>query len=287
MGMPISVVDTGKQLLGMKAYVDNLIPNCQRCFIMSGIHKKTKERGYSAFCKKSGMLQKVGPYKSYHETLKFLVMTKGCDECSFNKSALKEAYLPVLNEQIKAEIEETYGIGQASEIIMSPLQDFVASRNYLNVNFKSRFGIDLFLSLTDDPVATIDLAKPCANQTDFALKVQALAGLIDRINEKGLKEKIKDKEKLKTGSINALEQFLKENFPNYPTFIISNLRNLVALRSKMYPTHSTSPEVLIVLGNFGITKYPFDDWEAGVSKILSLCSKSLSSLLSLVQDAKP
>jgi hypothetical protein len=283
MGMPLSVVDTGKQLFGLKTYVDKLIPNCQRCFIMSGFHEKTKEMGYSAFCKKSGKLQKVGPYKSYHEALKYLVMTKGCDECSFNKSALKEAYLPVLDDQIKAEIETTYGIGQASKIIMSPLQDFVVSRNYLNINFKSRFGIDLFLPLTDDAVATIDLTKPSVNQTDFALKIQALAGFVDRINEKGLKEKIQDKENLKTGSINALEQFLKEKFPNYPTYVISNLRKLMMLRSKMYPAHSTTSEVPIILGNFGITKYPLDDWEEGVSKILNLCSKSLSSLLTLVQ----
>ncbi len=265
----------------MRTYTDTLIPNCQRCFLLSGLHEKTKERGYTVFCKRSGKLEKVGPYKSYHEALKFLVLTKGCDSCKFNRSQLKEAYLPVLDDQIKSEIEELYGIGETPSIIMSPLQNFVESRNFLNTNFKSRFGIDLFLSLTDDAVATKDLAKPCASQAEFALKIQALAGLIDRINEKELKEKIK--EKVKPGSINALEQFLKENFPDYPKHIIFNLRNLMALRSKMYPAHSTTSEVPIILGNFGLTKYPLDNWEEGVSKILLLCSNSLSSLLTLVQ----
>ena len=283
MGMPVSVVDTGKSFLGMRTYTDTLIPNCRCCFVIAGTHEKTKERGYSAFCKKSGKIEKIGPYKSYHEALKFLVLTKGCDSCSFNKSQLKDAYLPVLDEQIKTEIESLYGIGQSTAIIMSPLQDFVESRNYLDANFKSLFGIRLFQTLTDDAVAIKDLMKPCVSQKDFALKIQALAGLIDRIDEKGLKEKIKEKDKL-NGSINVLEQFLKENFPNYQKYIISNLRNLLALRSKMYPAHATASEVIIILGNFGLGKYPLDDWEEGVSKILRLCSNSLSALLTLIQN---
>lgn len=287
MAMPSSVVDTGKNLFGMRTFTDALIPNCSRCFVISGTHEKTKEIGYYAFCKEPEKLAHVGPYKSYHEALKSLVLTKGCDSCGFNKSKLKEAYLPVLDEQIKAEIESLYGIGQTPSIIMTPLQDFVESRNYLDANFKSRFGVRLFQSLTDDAVAIKDLAKPCVNQNDFALKISALAGLIDRINEKELKGKIKEKEKKNlSGSINVLEQFLKENFPNYPKYIISNLRNLLTLRSKMYPTHATGAEIIVVLGNFGLNKYPMNDWEEGVSKILHLCSNSLSALLTLVQSSK-
>ena len=285
MGMPTSVVDTGKSRFGMRTYTDTLIPNCQRCFVMSGLRKKTGERVFNAFCKRSGKLEHVGPYKSYHEALRNLVLSKGCDSCGFNKFRLKEAYLPVLDGQIKAEIESLYGIGQTPSIIMSPLQDFVESRNFLDANFKARFGIRLFRSLTDDAVAIKDLAKPCVNQTDFALKIQALAGIIDRMNEKELKEKIneKEKERLK-GSINILEQFLKENFPNYPRYIISNLRNLLSLRNKTYPAHATASEIIAVLGNFGLSKYPMIDWEEGVSKILQLCSNSLSALLTLVQN---
>jgi hypothetical protein len=77
---------------------------------------------------------------------------------------------------------------------------------------------------------------------------------------------------------------LKENFPKYPRYIISNLRNLLSLRSKMYPAHATASEIIIMLNNFGIGKYPLDDWEEGVSKILKLCSNSLSTLLTLVQN---
>ena len=285
MGLPTSVVDTGKKLLGMRTYIDNMIPNCQRCFVMSGKHKKTGERGYYAYCKRSKNLEHVGPYKSYHEALKTLVLTKGCDSCDFNQSPLKEAYLPVLDEQIKKEIESLYGICQTPSIVMSPLQDFVESRYFLDINFKSRFGFRLFRSLTDDAIAIKDLAKPCINQRDFALKIQALAGIVDRINEDELKKRIvwEEKEKL-TGSMNILDRFLKETFSDYPRYIISNLRNLFSLRSKMYPAHGTASEILTLLRNFGINKYPIDNWQEGISKILRLCSNSLSGLLGLIQN---
>lgn len=282
MEIPFSVVDTGKKILGMKTYTDRTIPNCPCCFVMSGRHEKTKEIAYYASCRGSGKLEMVGPYKSYSETLKYLVLTKGCDSCDLNKSNVKEAYLPILDENIKAEIESLYGIGQTPALIMSPLQDFVESRNFLDANFKSRFGVRLFISLTDDAVAIKDLVKPCVNQTDFRLKIQALAGLVDRINEKELKGLIKN-QKVRVGSINVLEQFLKENFPNYPKYIISNLKHLLTVRSKTYPAHATAADSVIALGNFGL-KYPMTDWEEGVSKILRLCSNSLSALLTIVQN---
>ena len=93
---------------------------------------------------------------------------------------------------------------------------------------------------------------------------------------------MKNNKELK-GSINTLEQFLKENFPNYPRYIISNLRNLLSLRSKMYPAHATTAEIIVILGNFGVGNYPLDDWDKGVSKILNLCSNSLYGLLTLIQ----
>jgi hypothetical protein len=124
---------------------------------------------------KSGELELVGPYKSFHEALKVLVSTRGCDTCNYNKSQLKAAYLPVLNENVKEEISALYGIGEIPSVIMSPLQHFVESRNYLDSNFKACFGIKLFLPLTDDLVAGFDLAKPCTDQSDFALKIQARA----------------------------------------------------------------------------------------------------------------
>lgn len=45
----------------------------------------------------------------------------------------------------------------------------------------------------DDSVAVVDLIKPCISSQDFALKIQALAGIIDRLNEKELRERIRKK----------------------------------------------------------------------------------------------
>jgi hypothetical protein len=136
MGIPDSIINTGKTFLGMKTYTDQLIPNCGSTVIMSGHHEKTKEIGFFASCRRTGETETVGPYKSYYETLKVLVMTKCCDSCSLNKTQLKAAYLPILDEMIKAENESLHGIGQPPSVIMSSLQSFVEIRTYLNIYFK-------------------------------------------------------------------------------------------------------------------------------------------------------
>jgi len=285
MGMPKTTKDTGTSILGLRTYTDELIPNCNRCFVIGGHHGKTKEIGYFAFCKKSGKLERVGPYKSYFEALKALTLTKGCDSCSYNKLEAKDEYLPLLDEKFREEMQNLYGKGDGLIIAMSPVQSFVEYRKYLDVNFEARFGIKLFNPLTDDSVAVVDLIKPCNDQKSFAFKIEALAGIIDRINGTELKDKIQKKEKERLqGSINILQQFLAENFPNYPRHIISNLRNLLSLRSKMYPAHATSAEILVILRNFGIDKYPLDDWEKGFNKIMHLCTNTLADFVTLVQS---
>ena len=173
MDMPLSVVDTRTELFGCRAYIDELIPNCKRCIVIGSSHKKTQERGFFAFCKRSGKLERVGPYKSYHEALKVLVQTKGCDSCNFNVSKLKEAYIPILDEQFKLEMEALYGTEQSFSVVLNPVCNFFELRKFLDLNFEVRFGFKLFLPLTDDGVAFADLAKPCSTPQMFALKIQA------------------------------------------------------------------------------------------------------------------
>lgn len=284
MGIPKTAKDIGTKILGIRTFTDELIPNCSRCFVMSGHHAKTKEIGYFAFCKKTGKLEKVGPYKSYFEALRTLILTKGCDSCSYNKLKAKDDYLPLLDKKFKEEMQRLYGKDNEVTITMGSVQSFVEYRKYLDVNFEARFGIKLFKPLADDSVAVVDLMKPCKDKQDFIFKIQALAGLIDRINGTGLKHKIRKKEKEKLqGSVNILQQFLVENFPHYPRHIISNLRSLLSLRSRMYPAHTTPAEIIVVLRNFGIDKYPLDDWEKGFSKIMHLCANALADLITLVQ----
>lgn len=284
--MPLSLVDTKTTVLGCRMFIDELIPNCQRCFVIRGNHERTKEPGYFAFCKKMGKIDDVGPYSSYHEAMKKLVLVKGCDSCDFNKSKVKAAYIPYLTEKLEEELRAKYG-NESPSLVINPVNTFVQARKYLDTNFESKFGFKLFTCVTDDPVGAVNLIKPCKSEEDFSLKIQTLAGLIDRLNvsELRLKIKVKDATKIQ-GSVKVLEQFLKENLPIYPPTIISNLRNLMTLRSKMYPAHVTSSEIIVVLGNFGINKYPLNDWEEGVTKIINLCSNSLDSLCSAISEKK-
>ena len=285
MGLPKTAKDTGTRILGLRTFTDELVPNCSRCFVMGAHHKRTKEIGYYAFCKKTGKLESVGPYKSYFEALRTLTLTKGCDSCSYNKLEAKGDYLPLLDRKFKEEMQSLYGKDNEVTITLSPVQSFVEYRKYLDVNFEARFGIKLFKPLTDDSVAVVDLMKPCKDKQGFIFKIQALAGLIDRINGTELKDKIQKKEKKKhQGSINILQRFLVENFPHYPRHIISNLRSLLSLRSRMYPTHATPAEIIVVLRNLGIDKYPLDDWEKGFSKIMHLCANALADFITLIQS---
>ena len=285
MTFPDSARDTGREILDMRVYTDATIPNCKRCLVTAGTHIKTKERGWYAFCKKSGRLEKVGPCETFHKVLRTLTLTKGCDSCEFNRYENKEAYLPLLDKKIKEEFRDNFE--KQLLVVIKPLHFFVEYRNFLDANFKQRFGVRLFKSLPDDCVAVVDSVKPCRNAKDFSLKILALAGMIDRINGSEIRKLIRDEEKRKlTGSISLLQQLLEENVPNYPRHIISNLRNLMLLRSKLYPAHATSSEVPVVLQNFGIAKYPLDDWEKGWRRILRLCSNSLGDFVKILQSVQ-
>ena len=81
------------------------------------------------------------------------------------------------------------------------------NRQYFDINFKNRFKIGFFKPLLDDCIATVDSIIPCENGEQFAMKVQALAGMIDRIEENSIRDLIKTPEKRQvTGSLNILEQ---------------------------------------------------------------------------------
>jgi hypothetical protein len=280
---PSFAKNTGTEIMGVKIYTDDiLLPNCSSVYVMSGVHTDTKEPGWFAFCKKSGKLEQVGPYETYSQAIKYLNLTKGCKTCELNKSENKEKSINLIDEKVREELEKTLGVKLHS--IPEELRFFVEYRSYFDINFDAIFKSRFFVMLPDDFRAVLDILPPCTCEKDFTTKVCALAGLLDRINENEIRKLIGDKEKQNlSGSINILEQILKENYPKYSGYLISNLKSLMNLRNKMYPTHALSAQILVALQNFGITNYPLDDWEDGWLKILGLCSKSMDGLVKLLQ----
>lgn len=192
MSIPSSSKDTGRYIQNVRIYTDELIPNCNRCFVMSGRHKTTNEMGWYAFCKKSGEMVHLGPYETIHRLLRTLTLTKGCDTCEFNISAAKSSYLSLLDDKITEDLKKNFGDDYVLSVIMNSLQNFVENRNYLDVIFEDRFKTRLFKSLPDDAVAIVNITIPCQNATSFALKIQALAEIMDRINEKEIRSLITD-----------------------------------------------------------------------------------------------
>ena len=246
---PASSIDTGKYLGDVRIYTDELLPNCSLGFVMSGVHEETKEPAWFGFCKKTGKIQKVGPYETFPQAVKYLNLTKGCLKCTFNKGDKTENRRSVIDEKVREELERTIGVELHS--VPEPLRIFVESRGFFDINFDNKFGTRFFTSIPDDNRAIIDMMPPCKSEADFTRKVQALAGMIDRINEKEIRALIKNAEKQKLpGSINLLEQILKENYPSYKPYLISNLRSLMNLRSKLYPTHALTSSILGCLSNF-------------------------------------
>lgn len=181
MGFPKDAKDTGAKVLGLHTFTSELVPNCDRCFAISGAHVKTRERGWFAFCKKSGKLDKIGPYETIVKAIKMLALTKGCDSCEFNKYEPKSSFLSTLNGEIEEEMRENFK--DIHSMLTRPVQAFVRNRQYFDINLKNRFKIGFFKPLLDDCIATVDSIKPCENEEQFAMKVQALAGMIDRIEE--------------------------------------------------------------------------------------------------------
>ncbi len=183
MSIPKSVRDTGKYFNGMHVYTDETIPRCKRCFVMSGKHYKTGEIAWYAFCKRSEKIEKVGPYQTYGQVLKYLNLSKNCDSCEFNTSQNKTDLIPLLDEKVMEEMKELYG----TSLVMPPIQLFVENRNYFDTNFKDKFGRNFFKPVLDDMLAVVDFTKPCTDCENFSYKIQALAGVFDRINENELK----------------------------------------------------------------------------------------------------
>jgi len=167
--------------------------------------------------------------------------------------------------------------------LITKLQPIARYRQAIDVNFKRRFGTKLYKSTNDDIRAVLDMATPCQNEADFVHKVQALSGMIDRIQPK-VKDLIADPAIRQgiQGSINILERVLHEKFGSFDPEIISNLRKIKRLRNASYPTHVLDERFAEELENMGFS-YPPDNWSAVWEAVLELWSRSFEKLAELLR----
>lgn len=84
------------------------------------------------------------------------------------------------------------------------------------------------------------LYETCLDEKSFDSQINALKNIIDWINSVELKKLLKNK--VKDGSVNILELFLKENYPKYNLKIIKRLRRIITIRKKL-PIHKDTAEV--------------------------------------------
>jgi len=161
-----------------------------------------------------------------------------------------------------------------SEIQTTIVESIVERREEINNLWKKIFGFNLFLP---NEKAVFQLMKPCRNREEFTNNIAALSILIDQINTEEIRKTTIKKE----GSINILEEFLSENVKDLPSEILSNLRDIMTLRSKGFPIHPTDPKFVEIVMKL-VGKYP-PSWADLWVKALEIYKESVDKLLDCVQ----
>jgi len=145
------------------------------------------------------------------------------------------------------------------KLIVSEIMEKIDSINLL---MKKNHKVKLF-DIQEQKIWN-SLFEPCQDKKDFVLHITVLSSLIDWINIKGLKDFLKI-ESL-NGSINYLEKFLQEKYPNYDLNIIKRFRRIFKIR-KMFPVHRDTNESIKVIEELG-ESYPNTNYKRLWNKIL-------------------
>ena len=145
------------------------------------------------------------------------------------------------------------------KLIVSEIMEKIDSVNLL---MKKNHKVKLF-DIQEQKIWN-SLFEPCQDKKDFVLHITVLSSLIDWINIKGLKDFLKI-ESL-NGSINYLEKFLQEKYPNYDLNIIRRFRRIFKIR-KMFPVHRDTNESIKVIEELG-ESYPDTNYKRLWTKIL-------------------
>lgn len=160
---------------------------------------------------------------------------------------------------------------------METIENIIKMREEMNSLWEKSFG---FKFLLQNEKAVFQITKPCRSESEFTSNIAALALLIDQLNISEMKKSVTTE---KEGSINILEDYLTEKIKEYPSEIISNLRDIITMRSKKFPIHTTDPKFVDVV--IKITgKYP-PNWPELYSKALDMYKESLNKLLDCLQKS--
>ncbi len=132
----------------------------------------------------------------------------------------------------------------------------------INLLMKKNYNVKLF-EIQEQKIWN-SLFEPCQNKKDFVLHITALSSLIDWINKNELKNLFETQPQ--NGSVNHLERFLQEKYPNYDLNIIKRLRRIFTIR-KMFPVHIDTKESIKAIEELG-EPYPDTNYKRLWSKIL-------------------
>lgn len=188
-----------------------------------------------------------------------------------------ENYKFISNDEIE-EIKTSLAPISRDAIIsqIKNIENIVNLRTSVNENWEKKFRFKLLLQ---NEKAIHQISLPCRNESEFNNNILALALLVEQLNVKKMKKTVNEKE----GSINILENILKEKFTEYPSKIIYNFRDIMTLRSKKFPIHSQDSRFTSVVINV-IGYYP-PEWAELYQKALDMLIESYELLVNLTNQS--
>ena len=142
------------------------------------------------------------------------------------------------------------------------VSEIIEKIDSINLLMKKNYKIKLF-EIQEQKIWN-NLFEPCHDKKDFVLHITALSSLIDWINKNELKNLLKTHPQ--NGSVNYLEVFLQEKYPNYDLNIIKRFRRIFKIR-KMFPVHRDTNESIKAIEKLG-ESYPNTNYKRLWDKIL-------------------
>ncbi|PGT57943.1 hypothetical protein [Bacillus thuringiensis] len=178
-----------------------------------------------------------------------------------------------LPEKVKQQLQAVLSSQLHKNKIETIVQEIVEVRRGINTHYKAIRVEQVF----ESNEKVIYLLKPCNDESEFNNFILTLAGIIDKDLSKfyDMVELAVDKK----GSINAFEQYLKDKHGEggFSPNIIQNLRDIMSLRSKKFPTHSDTPGWKKKVNELGFD-FPVSDWKGLSFKCLELYLESLTNI---------